>query len=94
MHSNIISHNSDAGISSGNTLDYLEKENRNEKVLNNHLILEGREDEINPNSEEHFFSQDFNPYDLSDKNSLISQLEATYEIYNNRGTQNLKYSNF
>lgn len=94
MHANIISHNSATGISSGNTLDYLEKENRNEKILNNHLILEGKEDEINPNSEEHFFSQDFNPYDLSDKNSLISQLEATYEIDNNRGTQNLKSSNF
>lgn len=94
MHSNIISHNSDAGISSGNTLDYLEKENRNEKLLNNYLILEGREEEINPNSEEHFFNQDFNPYDLNDKNSLVSQLEATYEIDSNRGTQNLKSSNF
>lgn len=94
MHANISSHNSAKGVSSGNVFDYLEKENRLEKIGNNNLILEGREEEINPLSEEHFFNQDFNPYDLNDKNSLISQFEAASEIDTNRGTQNLKSSNF
>ena len=94
MHANISGHNSAKGVSSGNVFDYLDKENRFDKISNNHLISENREEEINPFSEEHFFNQDFNPYDLNDKNSLVSQFEAASEIDKNRGTQNLKSSNF
>lgn len=75
-------------------MQYLEKENEKEKLKNEELILEGREDEINTNSVEYFFNQDFNPYDLEDPNSRVNVFEASKMLDENRGTQNLSASNF
>lgn len=94
MYANIGSHKTVSGTSSGNTFDYLDKENRLEKIRNQDFILEGMEDKINPHSQENFFNQDFNPHNLNDPNSLVSQYQAAFEIDNNRGSQNLKSSNF
>ncbi|PXW07100.1 hypothetical protein C8D70_12315 [Chryseobacterium sp. CBTAP 102] len=46
------------------------------------------------NGKEHFFNQDFNPYDLNDPNSKISVQQAIQGIDGNRGTKSLKESNF
>ena len=94
MHVNISSHNSAKGISSGNTFDYLDKENRLDKLSNIDLISDGRDEEINPLSIEYFFNQDFNPGDLNDKNMLVSQYDAALQIDSNRSNRSLKDSNF
>lgn len=94
MYVNIISHDTTKSKSASNIMQYLEKENEKEKLKNEELILEGKEDEINPNSVEYFFNQDFNPYDLSDPNSRINMFEASQKLDENRGTQNLSSSNF
>lgn len=46
MHVKFIRHDTSKSISSSNTMLYLDKENQFEKVKNQHLILDGREDEI------------------------------------------------
>ncbi|MDY3538176.1 DUF5712 family protein [Riemerella anatipestifer] len=94
MYSNFISHDAEKSVSSSNIFQYLDKENSEEKLKNQSLIAEGKEEEINPNSVEHFFNQDFNPYDLEDKNSMIDVYEASMQIDKNRGTQSLSSSNF
>lgn len=94
MYLNIISHNVKKSQSSSNVFLYLDKENLDEKLKNQSLILEGREDEINPNSVEHFFNQDFDPYKLEDENSKIDVYTAIEKIDKNRGTQNLSSNNF
>ncbi len=94
MYVNIISHDTTKSKSASNIMQYLEKENEKEKLKNEELILEGKEDEINPNSVEYFFNQDFNPYDLADPNSRINMFEASQKLDENRGTQNLSSSNF
>ncbi|MRM84279.1 DUF5712 family protein [Riemerella anatipestifer] len=94
MYLNIISHDAKKSVSSSNIFQYLDKENSEEKLKNQNLIAEGKEEEINPNSVEHFFNQDFNPYDLEDKNSMIDVYEASMQIDKNRGTQSLSSSNF
>ncbi len=94
MYVNIVSHDTSKSKSASNIMQYLEKENEKEKLKNEELILEGREDEINTNSVEYFFNQDFNPYDLEDPNSRINVFEASKMLDENRGTQNLSASNF
>jgi len=94
MHVKIVSHDAKKSQSAANIMQYLDKENENEKLKNEHLILEGKEDEINPNSVEYFFNQDYNPYDLEDPNSRINVFEAADNLDKNRGTQNLSSSNF
>lgn len=94
MHVKFIRHDTSKSISSSNTMLYLDKENQFEKVKNQHLILDGREDEIEPYSVENFFNQNFNPYDLNDPNSNIDIYNASMNIDKNRGTQKLDASNF
>lgn len=94
MYVNIVSHDTSKSKSASNIMQYLEKENEKEKLKNEELILEGREDEININSVEYFFNQDFNPYDLEDPNSRINVFDASKMLDDNRGTQNLSASNF
>lgn len=94
MYPKFTSHDAKKSSSSSQTFNYLEKENNAAKLKNEQLILEGREDEIEPNSVEYFFNQDFNPFDINDKNSLIDMYEATMKIDANRGTQKLDSSNF
>ena len=94
MYLNIISHDAGKSKSASNIMQYLDKENEKEKLKNRDLILEGKEDEINPNSVEYFFNQDYNPKDLSDPNSKINLFEASENLDNNRGTQNYASSNF
>lgn len=92
MYINITSHEAKKSQSSSNIFLYLDKENQEQKLKNE--ILEGKEDEINPNSVEYFFNQDYNPYDLNDENSRVDIYEASEKIDKNRGTQNLSSSNF
>lgn len=94
MYVNIISHDSTKSKSATNIMQYLEKENEREKLKNEELILNGKVDEINPNSVEYFFNQDFNPNYLLDPNSKINMYEASENLDRNRGTQNLASSNF
>ena len=94
MHVKIVSHDANKSQSASNIMQYLDKENEKEKLKNEHLILEGKEDEISPNSVEYFFNQDYNPYDLEDPNSKINVFEAADNLDKNRGTQNLSSSNF
>lgn len=94
MYVNITPHNAKKSQSSSNIFQYLDKENQEQKLKNEYLILEGKEEEINPNSVEHFFNQDYNPYDLNDKNAMVNIYEASEQIDKNRGTQNLSSSNF
>lgn len=94
MYLNITSHNAKVSPSSSGVFAYLEKENAYAKIKNQHLILDGKEEEIDQYSEEHFFNQNFNPYDLDDPNSKINQWEASEAIDKNRGTQSLKSANF
>jgi len=94
MYLNIISHDAGKSKSASNIMQYLDKENEKEKLKNQELILEGKDDEINPNSVEYFFNQDYNPKDLLDPNSKINVFEASENLDNNRGTQNLASSNF
>lgn len=94
MYVKIVSHDASKSQSSSNIMQYLEKENEKKKLENEHLILEGKEDEINPNSVEYFFNQDYNPNDLEDPNSKINVYEAAAKLDGNRGTQNLSSSNF
>ena len=94
MHVKIVSHDANKSQSASNIMQYLDKENENEKLKNEHLILEGKEDEISANSVEYFFNQDYNPYDLEDPNSRINVFEAADSLDKNRGTQNLSSSNF
>ncbi|WP_123855570.1 DUF5712 family protein [Chryseobacterium shandongense] len=94
MHVKIVSHDAKKSQSASNIMQYLDKENEKEKLKNEHLILEGKENEINPNSVEYFFNQDYNPYDLEDPNSKINVFEAADNLDKNRGTQNLSSSNF
>lgn len=94
MYLNIISHDAGKSKSASNIMQYLDKENEREKLKNEELILEGKEEEINPNSVEYFFNQDYNPKDLSDPNSKINLFAASENLDNNRGTQNLASSNF
>lgn len=94
MYLNIIPHDAGKSKSASNIMQYLDKENEKEKLKNQELILEGKEDEINPNSVEYFFNQDYNPKDLSDPNSKVNVFEASENLDNNRGTQNLASSNF
>jgi len=94
MHVKIVSHDASKSQSSSNIIQYLDKENEKKKIENEHLILEGKEEEINPNSVEYFFNQDYNPYDLEDPNSKVNVYEASSKLDANRGTQNLSASNF
>jgi len=94
MHVKIVSHDAEKSQSSSNIMQYLDKENEKKKIENDHLILNGKEEEINPNSVEYFFNQDYNPYDLEDPNSKINVYEASEKLDGNRGTQNLASSNF
>ena len=94
MYLNITSHNAKVSPSSSGVFAYLEKENAGAKIKNQYLILDGKEEEIDQYSEEHFFNQNFNPYDLDDPNSKINQWEASEAIDKNRGTQSLKSANF
>lgn len=72
MHVKIVSHDAKKSHSASNIMQYLDKENEKEKLKNEHLILDGKEDEINPNSVEYFFNQDYDPLDLNDPNSKIN----------------------
>lgn len=94
MHVKIVSHDASKSQSSSNIIQYLDKENEKKKIENEHLILEEKEEEINPNSVEYFFNQDYNPYDLEDPNSKVNVYEASSKLDANRGTQNLSASNF
>lgn len=94
MYLNIISHNAKNYQSSSNVFLYLDKENQQEKLHHQNLISEGRADEINPNTVEHFFNQNFNPYDLNDVNSKIDVYQASEMIDKNRGSKSLSSSNF
>lgn len=94
MHVKIVSHDAKKSHSASNIMQYLDKENEKEKLKNEHLILDGKEEEINPNSVEYFFNQDYNPLDLNDPNSKINVFEAAENLDKNRGTQSLNSSNF
>lgn len=95
MYINFVAHNTEKSSSSLGVFQYLEKENEEEKLKNQYLILEGRGEEVNDNLEEFFFNQDF---DISnqdnDPNGKINLYEASEQIDKNRGTQNLSSSNF
>lgn len=94
MHVKIVSHDAKKSHSASQIMQYLDKENEKEKLKNEHLILDGKEEEINPNSVEYFFNQDYNPLDLNDLNSKINVFEAAENLDKNRGTQSLNSSNF
>lgn len=95
MYINFVAHNTEKSSSSLGVFQYLEKENEEEKLKNQYLILEGRGEEVNNNLEEFFFNQDF---DISnqdnDPNGKINLYEASEQIDKNRGSQNLSSSNF
>lgn len=95
MYLNIISHNpSKSSISASNVMNYLEKENRQQKIRNQELIAEGREDEVQEHDIEYFFNQDFDPKNVNDSNGLINEFEASAQLDSNRGAKSLKESNF
>ena len=89
MHVKIVSHDASKSQSSSNIIQYLDKENEKKKIENEHLILDGKEEEINPNSVEYFFNQDYNPYDLEDPNSKVNVYEASSKLDANRGVNSI-----
>lgn len=81
MYINFTSHSTEKSISSSDLFNYLEKENSGF-------------DKGSKTEEEFFFNQNMNLEILRDKNSRISMTDAIQQIDENRGTQNLKSSNF
>lgn len=94
MHGKFVSHDTSKSVSSSNMMQYLDKENEKAKIQNQHLILDGKADEINPYSVENFFNENFDPSDLDDPNSNIDVYTASEKLDKNRGTQKLDSSNF
>lgn len=94
MHGKFVSHDTSKSVSASNMMQYLDKENEEAKIKNQHLILEGRADDINPHSVENFFNENFNANDLNDPNSNIDVYTAAQKLDENRGTQKLDSSNF
>ena len=83
MFINFTSHSTEKGTSSSDLFNYLEKENS---------VLGTGSAELK--EEEFFFNQNMNLEILRNADSRISMSEAIQQIDENRGTQNLKSSNF
>lgn len=95
MYSKIQNHSpASHGKSSSKLIQYLDKENAEIKLENQYLILEGRENEVNPLAEESFFNQDFDLENLDGDGNNVSTFAAISQLDNNRGTQGLSVSNF